>query len=42
MNLEGERPKHDALLLGLGRPWEVQTVARKLQEKKVEMELGWP
>jgi len=42
MSIDNELPKHYALLLGMGRPWEVKTVERKLQEKKVEIELGWP
>jgi hypothetical protein len=42
MGIDNELPKHYALLLGMGRPWEVKTVERKLQEKRVEIELGWP
>jgi transposase len=41
MSLDNELQKHYALLLGIGSPWEVKTVALKLQEKKVEIELGW-
>jgi len=41
MNLDNELQKHYALLLGIGSPWEVKTVELKLQEKKVEIELGW-
>jgi len=41
MNMESELQKHYALLLGIGSPWEVKTVELKLQEKKVEIELGW-
>ena len=41
MNLNNELQKHYALLLGIGSPWEVKTVELKLQEKKVEIELGW-
>jgi len=33
--------KHYAQLLGIGSPWEINTVELKLQEKKVEIELGW-
>jgi transposase len=41
MNMDGELQKHYALLLGIGSPWGVKTVALKLAEKKVEIELGW-
>jgi transposase len=41
MNMDNELQKHYALLLGIGSPWEVKTVELKLQEKKVEIELGW-
>ena len=41
MNMDSELQKHYALLLGVGSPWEVQTVELKLAEKKVEIELGW-
>jgi len=41
MNLNNELQKHYALLLGIGSPWEVKTVDLKLEEKKVEIELGW-
>ena len=41
MSMDTELQKHYALLLGIGSPWEVKTVALKLQEKKVEIELGW-
>ena len=41
MSMDTELQKHYALLLGLGSPWEVKTVELKLQEKKVEIELGW-
>ena len=40
-NMEGELQKHYAALLGIGSPWEVRSVALKLQDKKVEIELGW-
>ena len=41
MSMDTELQKHYALLLGIGSPWEVKTVELKLQEKKVEIELGW-
>ena len=41
MGIDDELQKHDALLLGIGSPWEVKTVELKLAEKKVEIELGW-
>ena len=41
MSMDNELQKHYALLLGVGSPWEVKTVELKLQEKKVEIELGW-
>jgi transposase len=41
MNMDTELQKHDALLLGVGSPWEVKTVELKLPEKKVEIELAW-
>ena len=41
MNMESELQQHYAQLLGLGSPWEVKTVALKLPEKQVEIELGW-
>ena len=41
MSMDSELQKHYALLLGVGSPWEVKTVELKLQEKKVEIELGW-
>ena len=41
MSMDTELQKHYALLLGVGSPWEVKTVELKLQEKKVEIELGW-
>ena len=37
--MDGELQKHYALLFG--SPWGVKTVALKLAEKKVEIELGW-
>jgi transposase len=41
MSMDSELEKHYAQLLGIGSPWEVKTVELKLQEKKVEIELGW-
>ena len=41
MSMDHELQKHYALLLGIGSPWEVNTVELKLAEKKVEIELGW-
>ena len=41
MSIDTELQKHYALLLGIGSPWEVKTVELKLQQKKVEIELGW-
>ena len=41
MNIGTGLQKHDALLLGMGSPWEVKTVELKLQGKKVEVEPGW-
>ena len=41
MSIDNELQKHYALLLGLGSPWEVKIVELKLQEKKVEIQLGW-
>ena len=41
MSMNNELQKHYALLLGIGSPWEVKTVELKLQENKVEIELGW-
>ena len=41
MNLDHELQKHYAQLLGIGTPWEVKQVALKLEEKQVEIELGW-
>jgi len=39
--MDNELQKHYALLLGIGTPWEVKTVDLKLEERKVEIELGW-
>jgi transposase len=41
MSIGNELQKHYALLLGIGSPWEVKTVELKLEEKIVEIELGW-
>jgi len=41
MCMDRELQKHYALLLGIGSPWEVKTVDLSLEEKKVEIELGW-
>jgi len=41
MSIDNELQKHYALLLGIGSPWEVKTVALKLEEKQVAIELGW-
>jgi transposase len=41
MSLDNELQKHYALLLGIHSPWEVNTVELKLQDQKVEIELGW-
>ena len=41
MNMDNELHKHYAALLGVGSPWEVKGVELKLQDKKVEIELGW-
>ena len=41
MSMDSELQKHYALLLGIGSPWEVKGVDLKLEEKKVEIELGW-
>jgi len=41
MSMDTELQKHYALLLGIGSPWEVQTVELKLGEKQVAIELGW-
>ena len=41
MSMDTELQKHYALLLGIGSPWEVKTVELRLQEKKVDIELGW-
>jgi len=41
MSMDTELQRHYALLLGIGSPWAVKDVELKLQEKQVEIELGW-
>ena len=41
MSMDNELQKHYALLFGIGSPWEVKAVELKLEERKVEIELGW-
>jgi transposase len=41
MSMDSELQQHYALLLGVGSPWEVKTVELKLEQKQVEIELGW-
>lgn len=41
MGIDSELQRHYALLLGIGSPWEVETVELKLQERKVEIQLDW-
>ena len=41
MGMDTELQKHYGLLLGIQSPWEVKTVALKLEEKRVEIDLGW-
>jgi transposase len=41
MSMDSELQRHYAQLLGIGSPWEVKTVELKLEQKKVEIELGW-
>ena len=41
MSMDSELQKHYALLLGVHSPWQVQDVQLKLDDKKVEIELGW-
>lgn len=41
MSMDSELQKHYAQLLGIDSPWEVKTVELKLEEKRVEIELGW-
>jgi hypothetical protein len=39
--MDNELQKHYAQLLGVGSPWEVESVELKLAAKQVEIELGW-
>ena len=41
MSMDNELQKHYGQLLGIGSPWEVKTVALKLADKRVEIELAW-
>jgi len=41
MSMDSELQKHYALLLGIGSPWEVKGVDLRLEQKQVEIELGW-
>ena len=41
MSLETELQRHYAMLLGVKSPWEVKDVQLKLDDQKVEIELGW-
>ncbi|NLH73735.1 MAG: hypothetical protein GX456_11835 [Verrucomicrobia bacterium] len=41
MSMDIGLQKHYAMLLGIGSPWEVKAVALSLQDKKVQIELGW-
>ena len=41
MSMDTELQRHYALLLGIGSPWAVKDVELQLQEKQVEIELGW-
>jgi len=41
MSIDSELQKHYGQLLGIGSPWEVKTVELKLEQKQVEIELGW-
>jgi transposase len=41
MSIENELQKHYALLLGISSPWQVKAVTLKLEEKRVDIELGW-
>ena len=41
MSMDSELQKHYALLLGIGSPWEVKSVDLRLEQKQVEIELGW-
>jgi hypothetical protein len=39
--MDTDLQQHYALHLGVGSPWEVKAVELGLEEKKVEIELGW-
>lgn len=39
--MHNELQKHYGQLLGVGSPWEVKAVELKINEKSVEIELGW-
>jgi transposase len=41
MSMDTELQKHYAMLLGVNSPWEVKDVQLKLDDKKVQIELGW-
>jgi transposase len=41
MSMDTELQKHYGQLLGVGHPWEVKTVALRLADKCVDIELGW-
>lgn len=41
MSMDTELQKHYASLLGIGSPWEIETVELKMAEKKVEISLVW-
>jgi hypothetical protein len=41
MSMDTELQKHYAMLLGVNSPWEVKDVQLKLDDKKVEIQLGW-
>src|SRR5512137_3001704 len=41
MSMDNELQNHYAMLLGVGRPWEVKDVQLKLDTKRVEIELSW-
>jgi len=41
MSMDSELQKHYGQLLGIGSPWEVKTVELKVEQKSVDIELGW-
>lgn len=41
MNMDSELQKHYALLLGVNSPRDVTNVALKLEEQRLEIQLGW-